>query len=88
MLQTSTEIVQALGGTYKAAKFFNVKPPSVSAWLEKGVIPDERLIPYAARLEVTLQGRFARLAYWPQRPKDIWPDLATAAFGEESHVPA
>lgn len=75
MFKTATAIVQALGGTNKAARFFGVRPPSVSNWLEKDVIPDERLIPFAARLEKETAGQFSRIQYWPEQAEQIWPDL-------------
>ncbi|WP_418132515.1 hypothetical protein ABL849_17405 [Variovorax sp. 375MFSha3.1] len=75
MPKSAQEIVTALGGTNSAARFFGVKPPSVSGWLTKNVIPDERLMPFAARLEIALPGQFRRIDQWPDTARDIWPDL-------------
>ena len=78
MTRTASEIVKALGGTNAAARFFGVRPPSVSGWLRADLIPDERLIPYAAKLERQPGIEFSRLAQWPERAAEIWPELAPA----------
>ena len=78
MPKTAQEIVNALGGTNSAARFFGVKPPSVSGWLTKNVIPDERLMPFAARLEIAIPGQFRRVDQWPERAGEIWPDIASS----------
>lgn len=79
MPRTASEIVRALGGTNAAARFFGVRPPSVSGWLRAGLIPDERLIPYAAKLEREPAIEFSRLAQWPERAAEIWPELTVRA---------
>lgn len=84
MAKSAQEIVSALGGTNSAARFFRVKPPSVSGWLQKNVIPDERLVPFAARLEAAIPGRFQRTEQWPEEAREIWPDIAAA---ERSQAP-
>lgn len=79
MKLTAKQIVQLLGGTNAAARFFGVRPPSVTYWLNHNVIPDERLIPFAAELESKTAGSFARSVQWPERWRRIWPEMAAPA---------
>lgn len=37
-------VIDLLGGTSAAARFFNVQPPSVSEWKESGKIPPARVM--------------------------------------------
>lgn len=41
-LELARRIVGGLGGPAKAARFFEIKPPSITDWLKKGV-PQARL---------------------------------------------
>lgn len=84
MSKTAAEIVALLGGTNAAARFFKVKPPSVSVWLREQSIPDERLIPMAASIERESSGRFTRRDQWPDRYAEIWPELC--GDGEAIHA--
>lgn len=34
---TADEIIDALGGTSETARFFGIKPPSVSEWRKNGI---------------------------------------------------
>lgn len=87
MPKTAAEIVALLNGTNAAARFFGVKPPSVSMWLQNQLIPDERLIPFAASIERISGGAFSRRAQWPERCVEIWPELAELEdTGEVLHV--
>lgn len=72
----AAEIVEGLEGTNAAARFFGVSPPSVSEWLKKGAIPEDKLIRRAALLEGRLPGRFSRQAQWPETFQEIWPEIA------------
>lgn len=36
-------VVKNLGGVTKAAHYFSIKPPSISAWIKKNHIPKARL---------------------------------------------
>jgi hypothetical protein len=71
----AVEIVGDLGGTNAAARFFGVQPPSVSEWVKKGEIPEDKLIRKAATLEKQLP-RFHRRSQWPETYHEIWPELA------------
>lgn len=75
----AAEIVKALDGTNAAARFFGVRPPSVTEWCKNGVIPDDRLIRKAALLERRLPGMFSRREQWPDTHHEIWPELGTPA---------
>lgn len=79
---TASEIVEGLGRTNAAARFFDVKPPSVTEWIKKGAIPDEKLIRRAGALERALPGRFSRRTQWPDCYHEIWPELATGQENE------
>lgn len=73
---TSSELIDALGGTTAVAKLLNVKPPSVHAW-RSGVIPDDKLI----RLSVFLEkaGVITRKELFPNDWPQIWPELTVSS---------
>ena len=71
---SAPQIVDALGGTNAAARFFGVKPPSVTEWLRNGVIPEDKLLRRAAVLEQQVPG-FTRQGQFPEVWSDIWPEL-------------
>ena len=76
MLLTAPEIIVLLGGLNAASRFFGVKPPSVSGWLESESIPEGRLIKKAAELEQAIpDGKFSRREQWPYEYRSIWPEL-------------
>lgn len=75
MQLTSSEIIQSLGGVTAVARILGVKPPSVHAWIKDG-IPEGRLIELAATIEAKSDGRFSRIARWPDTYARIWPELA------------
>lgn len=75
---TATQIVAHLSGTNAAARFFGVKPPSVTAWMKKGEIPEGKLLRKAAALERCIPGLFSRRDQWPHEYGEIWPELADA----------
>jgi hypothetical protein len=75
----ASEIVAALGGTNAAARFFGVSPPSVSEWVKKGEVPEDKLIKKAASLEQRLPDRFSRRSQWPNSFQEVWPELERRA---------
>lgn len=75
---TASEIVSALNGVNAAARFFGVRPPSVTDWVKNGEIPRERLVIMAARLEGKVNG-FSRQTQFPTEYAEIWPELAKEA---------
>ena len=87
MPKTAAEIVALLGGTNAAARFFQVKPPSVSVWLRENTIHDDRLVSKAALLEQKTGGEFSRRKQWPDRYSEIWPELVAVEEDDEAkHV--
>ena len=42
MLETVNEVVEALGGTFKAAAIASVGPSAVSNWIKRGSIPSDQ----------------------------------------------
>lgn len=72
---TAFEIVEGLRGTNAAARFFGVKPPSVTEWVKNGAIPEDKLIRKAALLEEHVAG-FTRRDQFPSICEEIWPELA------------
>jgi hypothetical protein len=73
------EFIKALDGTNAVAKYLGIKPPSVSGWREKGVIPEGKLIRLAPYAES--RGVKSRRELFPQDWAQIWPELAEAAMG-------
>lgn len=51
MLETVDQVVEALGGTFKAAMAANVGPSAVSNWKSRGRIPSDRFFLITAALE-------------------------------------
>jgi hypothetical protein len=76
MNASAHDVISLIGRPSDAARFFQVKPPSVAEWIDKGVIPEDRLIRYAARLEAKSHGRFSRVDAFPHDFHLIWPELA------------
>lgn len=74
---TDAEIIELLGGITVVARYFDIKPPSVSGWIETG-IPEVRLMALAPQLELRSNGRFTRKARWPESYAFFWPELAAA----------
>lgn len=75
---SATQIIEGLDGTNAAARFFRVKPPSVTEWLKNGAIPQDKLIRQAARLERRIPG-FSRRQQFPDEYLEIWPELGQEA---------
>ena len=42
MIETVPDVVEALGGTFKAAAIASVGPSAVSNWIRRGSIPSDR----------------------------------------------
>lgn len=76
MKKSAAEIVKILGGVNATARFFGLKPPSVTEWVKVGEVPEERLIPKAASIETLSGGDFSRAGQFPDRYLEIWPELA------------
>ena len=72
---TDPEIIQLLGGVTATARLLDIKPPSVHAWLHKG-IPDGRMVELAAHVEQVSDGKFSRRERWPTKYSFYWPELA------------
>lgn len=72
---TDIEIIDLLGGVTAVARMLDIKPPSVSGWLESG-IPDGRLRDLAGQIEMKSEGRFTRKNRWPEKYGFYWPELA------------
>ena len=79
---SSREIIELLGGVTAVARVLKIKPPSVHAWLDDG-IPEGRLIELAATIEAKSDGRFSRVARWPDAYSRIWPELADSMASQE-----
>lgn len=70
-----SELIDALGGTFRVAARVGVRPASVSGWRVDG-IPELRRIELGAEIE-----RVCGVPRWVQRPRDwhlIWPELVGA----------
>ena len=78
MTKSAAEIVKILGGVNATARFFGLKPPSVTEWVKVGCVPDERLIPKAALIETLSKGEFNRASQFPERYLEIWPELGAS----------
>jgi len=72
---TDAEIIELLGGVTSVARMLDIKPPSVSGWLETG-IPEGRLRDLAGQIELKSCGRFTRKERWPEKYHFYWPELA------------
>ena len=68
----TTDIIQALGGTFAVAKLCRVSPSAVSQWRNNGIAKD-KLIMLATEIETKSNGAWTRneIPNWSQ----IWPEL-------------
>ena len=71
---TQHEIIRILGGTTQVARLCGVSVPAVSQWKTNGIPPD-KLIFIAATLEEKSGGKMDRKNIFPDRWKQIWPEL-------------
>lgn len=71
-LMKTTDIIQALGGTFAVAKLCRVSPSAVSQWRNNGIAKD-KLIMLATEIETKSNGAWSRkkIPNWSQ----IWPEL-------------
>lgn len=51
ILETVGEVVEAVGGTFEAAKLAGITPPGVSNWRTRGRIPPEKSMIFAEALK-------------------------------------
>jgi DNA-binding transcriptional regulator YdaS (Cro superfamily) len=58
LLETVDEVIDAVGGTFDAAKLAGIKPPGVSNWRSRGRIPPDKSMIFAEALR--LVGKTAR----------------------------
>ena len=72
------EFIKILGGTAATARLAGVKMPSVSAWKESG-IPEGQLVVLAPSIEKLSKGKYTRIGLFPNRWKQIWPELESEA---------
>ena len=72
---TDADIIKTLGGITATARILGIKPPSVHAWVSKG-IPEHRLRELAPTLERITGGQFSRQKRWPYNFAFFWPELA------------
>ncbi len=71
------DIIALLGGPTAVARILGIKTPSVLGWVTDGKgIHEGRLIALAATIEAKSDGRFSRIARWPDTYARIWPELA------------
>lgn len=84
---TPEKIIDGLGGTSAVARFFDIRPPSVSDWKKSG-IPDDKLIRLAPLVEQ--KGIATRKELFPNDWHLIWPELVTpepaVQEGDINHV--
>ncbi len=50
ILETAAEVIDAVGGTFDAAKLAGISPPGVSNWRSRGRIPAEKSLIFAEAL--------------------------------------
>lgn len=84
IMLSASEIIERLNGTNAAARFFGVKPPSVTEWVRNGAIPEDKLIRKAALLEQCVLG-FSRRDQFPATCDEIWPELRGCDRPRASH---
>lgn len=72
------ELIERLGGTSAVAAILEIKPPSVSEWRARGLIPDDKLMRLAPHAEQETKGAWSceRLAphiTWHRVKDKSWP---------------
>ncbi len=53
VLETADEVIDAVGGTFEAAKLAGITPPGVSNWRFRGRIPPEKSMIFDEALKTT-----------------------------------
>lgn len=71
---TAKEITEAFGGGAAVARALGLKQPSVHRWTKTGVIPRDKLVALAPKVEKA--GIATRKQLFPTDYADIWPELA------------
>lgn len=74
LMENTTAIIEALGGTHAVARACQVSPGAVSQWKING-IPKGHLVILAARLEKVSNGLLTRKIMFPEDYKEIWPEI-------------
>lgn len=85
---TDEQLIVELGDCTKVADLVHIKPPSVSGWKKKNLIPTDKRIFLAVIAEK--RGIATRQQLFPTSYQDIWPELRTennvAANKNKKHV--
>ena len=71
---THNELIDALGGTFAAAKLCRINPASVSGWRKANRIPPDKLVKLAVVLES--RGIVKRKDLFQFDWMEIWPELS------------
>ena len=74
---TSSDIIDALGGTAETARKSGCKMSTVSDWRQMARIPDGKLVLLVCELEEVTKGKVGRKQLFPKTWKQIWPELET-----------
>jgi hypothetical protein len=72
---TPTRIIDAVGGTAKAARLSHSAMSTVSDWKHMEEIPPYKLVLLAYPAEVATKGRVGRKKLFPTLWSQIWPEL-------------
>lgn len=71
VLETVEEVVDAVGGTFEAAKLAGLEPPGVSNWKSRGRIPPQKSMIFAEALKAT--GKTADPRVFGIEPTEVRP---------------
>lgn len=70
-----SEIIDALGGTFKVAELSHSAPSTVSDWRMLDSIPFGKMVLLSYPLEVATNGKHGRKKLFPKIWPQIWPEL-------------
>lgn len=74
---TDEQLIVELGDCTKVADLVDIKPPSVSSWKKKKIIPTDKRIFLAVIAEA--RGISTRKELFPESYEKIWPELREPA---------
>lgn len=72
---SARQLIDVVGGVSVVSKVLGIKKPSVSEWISRNTIPDDKLIRLAVTIEDVTAGEISRIVLFPEDARKIWPEL-------------
>ncbi|TXH43751.1 MAG: hypothetical protein E6Q97_33650 [Desulfurellales bacterium] len=72
---SARQLIDVIGGVSVVSQVLGIKKPSVSEWIARNTIPDDKLIRLAVTIEDVTDGKISRIHLFPDDALKIWPEL-------------